>query len=70
MTDTAHNTKPEDTATAHHGSKSGHDMYTYVTAGISEHQGAVPLWLWIVVVSLLVWGLYYLVQYWTAPLTY
>jgi hypothetical protein len=51
-------------------SVSGHDqaVYLYESAGIAERDGHVPLWLWLVVVSLLVWGLYYLVTYWNAPI--
>jgi len=45
----------------------GHSVYTYETAGITERQGNVPVWLWSVVVSLLIWGVYYLVAYWNAP---
>ncbi len=45
-----------------------HPVYIYHSAGIAEREGEVPLWLWVVVVSLLVWGLYYLVTYWNAPL--
>lgn len=44
-------------------------VYTYESAGIAERKGNVPIWLWIVVVSLLLWGLYYLVTYWNAPVT-
>lgn len=44
-----------------------HFVYTYETAGITEREGSVPIWLWIVVVSLLIWGSYYLVTYWNAP---
>lgn len=46
-----------------------HVMYTYESAGITERKGNVPVWLWIVVVSLLIWGVYYLVTYWNAPVT-
>ncbi len=42
--------------------------YSYRTAGIAENEGYVPLWLWLVVVALLVWGIYYLLAYWHAPL--
>jgi hypothetical protein len=42
-------------------------VYTYESAGIAERKGNVPLWLWGVVVSLLIWGVYYLVTYWNAP---
>ncbi len=43
--------------------------YTYEGAGITELEGHVPLWLWGVAVSLLIWGSYYLVAYWNAPAT-
>ncbi len=42
-------------------------VYVYASAGIGERKGSVPLWLWGVVVSLLIWGAYYLVTYWNAP---
>lgn len=41
-----------------------HSLYLYQSAGITERQGKVPVWLWIVVVSLVIWGIYYLVTYW------
>ncbi len=44
-----------------------HFVYTYESAGITEQEGSVPVWLWIVVVLLLVWGAYYLVTYWNPP---
>ena len=46
-----------------------HVAYSYQTAGIAENEGYVPLWLWLVVVGLLIWGIYYLVTYWNAPVT-
>jgi hypothetical protein len=39
--------------------------YLYRHAGIREREGAIPLWLKLVCVSLLAWSLYYLVRYWT-----
>ncbi|MBI4809678.1 MAG: hypothetical protein HY799_12110 [Nitrosomonadales bacterium] len=45
----------------------GQAVYNYASAGITEREGNVPVWLWFVVVSLLVWGVYYLVTYWSAP---
>jgi hypothetical protein len=45
-----------------------HSVYTYESAGIAEREGSVPIWLWIVVVSLLIWGAYYLDTYWNAPI--
>lgn len=44
-----------------------HSVYTYESAGIAERKGNVPIWLWIVAVSLLIWGIYYLITYWNAP---
>ena len=44
-----------------------HATYTYETAGITEREGHVPRWLWVVVVVLVIWGIYYLVAYWQAP---
>ncbi len=44
-------------------------VYNYESAGITEREGNVPVWLWIVVVSLALWGIYYLVTYWNAPVT-
>ena len=46
----------------------GHSVYTYESAGIAEREGSVPIWLWIVVVILLIWGAYYLGAYWNAPI--
>lgn len=45
----------------------GQTVYEYASAGITEREGNVPAWLWIVIVSLLMWGVYYLVSYWNAP---
>ncbi len=44
-------------------------VYAYESAGITEREGSVPIWLWVVVVFLLIWGFYYLVTYWNAPIT-
>ncbi len=43
-------------------------VYSYESAGISEHEGNVPLWLWGVVGALLIWGVYYLIAYWSEPI--
>lgn len=51
--------------TDNHGA--GH-IYTYESAGIAERTGNVPVWLWAVVISLVIWGVYYLVTYWNTPL--
>jgi hypothetical protein len=44
-----------------------HSVYTYETAGITERQGHIPLWLWLVVIALVIWSVYYLITYWQAP---
>ena len=49
------------------GQELEHPVYVYGSSGISEREGHVPIWLWLVVVSLLIWGIYYLVAYWNAP---
>ena len=43
------------------------DLYHYKDAGISEHHGRIPVWLVLVAVGLIVWGIYYTVRYWSAP---
>jgi cytochrome c-type biogenesis protein CcmH/NrfG len=53
--------------TRHTSGQASESVYTYESAGIAERKGNVPIWLWVVVVSLLLWGLYYLVAYWNAP---
>lgn len=40
------------------------DQYLYQSAGITERPGHVPLWLFLVIIGLLVWGGYYLITYW------
>ncbi len=52
---------------AHPSDVPGHSVFVYESAGITEREGHVPLWLWLVVVSLLIWGIYYLAAYWNAP---
>lgn len=49
------------------GMKTARAVHVYESAGIAEHEGHVPLWLWLVAVSLLIWGIYYLLTYWNAP---
>jgi len=38
--------------------------YQYVS-GIVERVGHVPIWLQLVYYALIVWGVYYIVRYWT-----
>jgi hypothetical protein len=42
-------------------------VYLYAAAGLGERKGHVPIWLWLVVFALSVWGIYYLVTYWNPP---
>ena len=41
------------------------DVYLYKDSGISERTGYVPFWLIVVAGSLLTWGVYYAVRYWS-----
>lgn len=41
--------------------------FYYENAGIRERYGTVPLWLWAVAVALVIWGVYYLMAYWSPP---
>ncbi len=52
---------PEDAARAH-GS-----VFLYKDSGIREKHGHIPSWLLVVVVALIVWGVYYLVAFWSPP---
>ncbi|MHB8482975.1 MAG: hypothetical protein ACYDBV_09670 [Nitrospiria bacterium] len=40
--------------------------YLYKEAGITERQGKIPLWLKLVAIGLIVWGVYYTITYWSA----
>jgi hypothetical protein len=40
------------------------DVYLYKAAGLREHHGRIPLWLILVAIGLLVWGVYYMIRYW------
>jgi hypothetical protein len=41
------------------------EEYLYKQSEIRERHGAVPWWLKLVAVGLLVWSVYYLVQFWS-----
>lgn len=41
--------------------------FYYKDSGIEERHGHVPLWLWGVAVALALWGVYYLIVYWSPP---
>lgn len=42
-------------------------VFYYKDSGIQEKHGEIPRWLMAVVVALLVWGVYYLIAYWSPP---
>lgn len=42
-------------------------VYYYPDSGIQEQHGYVPVWLQVVAISLLVWGIYYMVENWSPP---
>jgi hypothetical protein len=39
--------------------------YLYQAAGIEEREGYIPVWLTLVVVSLILWSVYYTIRYWS-----
>lgn len=39
----------------------------YKDSGILENRGSIPLWLIAVAVALAIWGVYYLVAFWSPP---
>jgi hypothetical protein len=42
-------------------------IYRYQAAGMAEHKGAIPWWLWIVAILLAIWSVYYVIVYWNPP---
>ncbi len=49
------------------GEHSPQSVFLYKDSGIQERTGQVPPWLWAVFVILIIWGIYYLVAFWTPP---
>lgn len=43
------------------------DLFVFKDAGLVERHGYVPLWLKLVSLGLLIWGVYYLWAYWYPP---
>jgi hypothetical protein len=41
------------------------EVYLYKDSGIRERHGAVPFWLQLVAYGLIIWGIYYTIQYWS-----
>jgi hypothetical protein len=44
----------------------GDEVYRYKDSGIAERLGKIPLWLTLVSIALLIWGIYYTIQYWNS----
>jgi hypothetical protein len=44
----------------------GHESYLYQQAGIREYHGRIPIWLMLVALGLMAWGIYYTIRYWSA----
>ena len=42
-------------------------VYLYKDSGIQEKHGSIPPWLMAVAVALIVWGVYYLIAFWSPP---
>ena len=42
--------------------------YAYQDSGIKERHGTIPIWLILVAILLVFWGVYYTVQNWSPPL--
>ncbi|HTP42022.1 MAG TPA: hypothetical protein VML36_06340 [Nitrospiria bacterium] len=40
------------------------ETYLYEAAGIRERHGDIPVWLALVSIGLLAWGVYYMIHYW------
>ncbi len=41
--------------------------FLYKDSGILEKHGQIPPWLLAVVIALIIWGIYYLVAFWSPP---
>lgn len=33
-------------------------------SGIESYRGAIPLWLLVIMIGLILWGIYYTIKYW------
>ena len=43
------------------------EAFLYKDSGIHENRGYIPFWLILVAIALLIWGIYYTIQYWEPP---
>ena len=42
------------------------DIYVHEPAGIRERSGFIPVWLKLVALGLIAWGIYYTIRYWSS----
>lgn len=42
------------------------DTYLHESAGIRERSGYIPTWIILVALGLLVWGIYYMIRFWSS----
>lgn len=42
-------------------------VFYYKDSGIRERHGRIPPWLVAVAVALIIWGIYYVIAFWTPP---
>lgn len=59
--------QPAESDPARDATPSHPDTYLYPTSGIEERHGAIPLWLKLVAIGLIVWSMWYTIRYWNAP---
>ncbi len=41
-------------------------IYRYEPSGIRERSGHIPIWLTLVALGLILWGIYYAMRYWNS----
>ncbi len=49
------------------GDQTEGEEYAFQESGIRERQGTIPLWLILVTIVVIFWGLYYTIQNWSPP---
>ena len=45
-----------------------HEEYAYQASGIREREGSIPLWLILVTIVLICWGVFYTIENWNTTL--
>lgn len=59
---------PQDQASRSKPSTEARDepgTYVHEPAGIRERSGSIPTWLILVACGLMLWGMYYMIRYWS-----